>query len=78
MIDSLAVAGHVRQPEQTPLEFAGSITNETPEAAQITRLYNRVRFGAHNLTASEQQQIEAWLQKIERQTQQTDQAAKTT
>lgn len=75
MIKSLAAAGRVRQPQQTPLEFAAAVTDETPEVAEITRLYNRVRFGAHNLTTSEQQQIEAWLQKLERQAKQADQSA---
>jgi protein-glutamine gamma-glutamyltransferase len=56
--------GHKRESYQTPLEFAGSLGLN--EARAVTNAYNRVRFGAEQLSPSEQKQIENLLLAIER------------
>jgi transglutaminase-like putative cysteine protease len=63
MTRALAARGLNRAPHQTPLEFAGAL--DVPEALLVTRSYNRVRFGAHELTRDEAARIETWLQRIE-------------
>jgi transglutaminase-like putative cysteine protease len=55
----LASKGFVREPHQTPLEFAYAVG--APEAVSVTERYNRVRFGEKDLTLSESDQIESWL-----------------
>ena len=61
----LVKKGLQRTPDQTPLEFAvGAGLNE---AVIITGAYNRVRFGAEQLSAAELRQIEALLSKAERE-----------
>jgi hypothetical protein len=57
--------GFKRAPDQTPLEFATSAGLN--EAVIITGAYNRVRFGAEQLSAAELSQIEALLSKAERE-----------
>ncbi len=64
MTRALESRGLRRAAEQTPLEFAGTL--DAPEAVLLTRAYNRVRFGSHNLTAVEAGRVEEWLRKIER------------
>ncbi len=60
----LAGKGLTRQPHQTPLEFAFALN--MPEAVYITEKYNRVRFGERNLSDKEAEEIENWLEKLER------------
>jgi len=62
MLKILASKGLVREPHQTPLEFAYAIG--MPEALSVTEKYNRVRFGEKDLSLSESDQIEAWLTDI--------------
>jgi transglutaminase-like putative cysteine protease len=57
--------GFKRAPDQTPLEFATSAGLN--EAVIITGAYNRVRFGAEQLSTAELSQIEALLSKAERE-----------
>jgi transglutaminase-like putative cysteine protease len=63
MSRALSERGLQRAPHQTPLEFAGALA--MPEALLVTRAYNRVRFGAHELSVDEAGRVEAWLQRIE-------------
>jgi len=60
----LADKGFLRNPHQTPLEFA--FTLNLPEAIKITEKYNRVRFGDKNLSQTEAQEIEDWLKTLEK------------
>lgn len=62
----LANQGFMRQPHQTPLEFAYELN--LPEAVNITEKYNRVRFGEKDLTNDEAVEIEKWLNLLENQT----------
>lgn len=55
--------GFIRQPHQTPLEFAFALN--MPEAVNITEKYNRVRFGEKELSDTEAQEIENWLNNLE-------------
>jgi protein-glutamine gamma-glutamyltransferase len=64
MTRALAARGLRRPPDQTPLEFAGTL--DAPEALLLTRAYNRVRFGARPLAPEEAARVEEWLQKIEK------------
>jgi hypothetical protein len=64
MTKALEARGFHRTNDQTPLEFALSIG--MPEVLTITRAYNRVRYGAHDLTPAEMDKIESWLQRMER------------
>jgi protein-glutamine gamma-glutamyltransferase len=63
LLKALEKQGIKRELFQTPLEFASSIGAN--EAHAITNAYNRVRFGAEELTKSEQTQIEELLARIE-------------
>ncbi|HEY0084086.1 MAG TPA: DUF3488 and transglutaminase-like domain-containing protein [Pyrinomonadaceae bacterium] len=65
MIKALASRGMARSPDETPLEFAA--TTGMPEATLLTRSYNRVRFGAHELTTAEAARIEEWLRRVEKE-----------
>ena len=60
----LAERGIKRAPDQTPLEFAAS--TGVSEALIITGAYNRVRFGAEQLSAQETKQIEELLARSEK------------
>lgn len=64
----LAARGIIRSPDQTPLEFAASAGLK--EATTITQAYNRVRFGAERLSASELRHIEEVLSRVEREEEQ--------
>ena len=64
MTRALAARNLRRAPDQTPLEFASTL--DAPEALLVTRAYNRVRFGARQLSRAETARVEEWLQKIER------------
>ena len=61
----LAERGVKRTPDQTPLEFAASA--QWSGAVMITAAYNRVRFGAERLAASELRQIDDLLNKAEQE-----------
>jgi transglutaminase-like putative cysteine protease len=63
MTRALAARGLRRETHQTPLEFAAAL--DVPEALLVTRAYNHVRFGAHELTRDEATRVESWLHKIE-------------
>ncbi|MEP6923202.1 MAG: transglutaminaseTgpA domain-containing protein [Pyrinomonadaceae bacterium] len=63
MTTALAKKGLRRATAQTPLEFAAVVG--AGEALQITEAYNRVRFGAENLTHDEAKEIEIWLRNLE-------------
>ncbi len=60
---ALATRGLQRSPAQTPLEFATA--TGVSEALLVTHAYNRVRFGAHDLSPSESAHVETWLQRLE-------------
>lgn len=62
MVETLAEKGFVREPHQTPMEFAYAVG--MPEAVGVTEKYNRVRFGEKGLSQSEAVEIESWLQDI--------------
>jgi hypothetical protein len=63
MLGALDRRGFRRAEDQTPLEFAHQLG--VPEAVMLTRAYNSVRFGEHQLSATESGQIETWLRSIE-------------
>jgi len=63
MTKTLGARGLQRAAGETPLEFASA--TKMPEAMQVTRAYNRVRFGDAKLSASESAQIEEWLRRME-------------
>lgn len=64
LIKLLEKQGLRRASSQTPLEFAASL--DLGEARAITIAYNRVRYGAEQLSASERKQIESLLLQLER------------
>ncbi|MFZ0063924.1 MAG: DUF3488 and transglutaminase-like domain-containing protein [Pyrinomonadaceae bacterium] len=61
----LVKRGFQRTPDQTPLEFASG-TGVT-EAVMVTAAYNRVRFGAAELSAREAKQIEELLARFDKE-----------
>jgi hypothetical protein len=63
MTTALASRGLSRRADQTPLEFAETIG--TPEVLEITEAYNRVRFGARDLTDAEAAEVERCLRRME-------------
>ena len=63
MMNALEGRGLRRAADQTPLEFAA--TTKMPEALLVTNAYNRVRYGAQELTPSETAEIDAWLRHLE-------------
>ena len=65
MIRAFESRGMLRAPDETPLEFAAA--TGMPEATLLTRSYNRVRFGAHELTNAEAARIEEWLRRVEKE-----------
>jgi protein-glutamine gamma-glutamyltransferase len=68
MIRALESRGMRRAPDETPLEFAAA--TGMPEALLLTRSYNRVRFGAHELTTAEAARVEEWLRRVESESKQ--------
>lgn len=58
--------GMQRNPDLTPLEFAGSL--ELQPALAVTRAYNRVRFGGQKLSRAELLEIETALRDLEGET----------
>ncbi|MEP6718120.1 MAG: DUF3488 and transglutaminase-like domain-containing protein [bacterium] len=65
LIALLEKRGIRREPDQTPLEFAGALG--IPEAIRITKAYNRLRFGIEELSASELREIDRTLARFEKQ-----------
>jgi protein-glutamine gamma-glutamyltransferase len=63
LVALLEKQGIRREAFQTPLEFA--VASGNSEAATIIRAYNRVRYGAEKLTASERKEIEDLLARVE-------------
>ncbi len=63
MTAALGSRGLERRPDQTPLEFAETVG--TPEVLAVTMAYNRVRFGARDLTGAEADEVERHLKKVE-------------
>ena len=63
MTAALNTRGLVRRADQTPLEFAEAVGS--PEVLAVTGAYNRVRYGAHDLTRAEAEEVERNLRKIE-------------
>jgi transglutaminase-like putative cysteine protease len=63
MTATLKARGHNRRDDETPLEFACTVN--TPEVLAITRAYNRVRFGAQNLSNAEAAEVERCLRRME-------------
>ncbi|MDT7806449.1 MAG: hypothetical protein QOJ70_262 [Acidobacteriota bacterium] len=63
MTAALGARGLSRRADQTPLEFAETIG--TPEVLEITQAYNRVRFGARELTNAEAAEVERCLRRME-------------
>ena len=59
----LSQRGFVRDPSQTPLEFAYAVN--LPEAIQVTEKYNGVRFGEKELSENDRMDIEDWLSGLE-------------
>ncbi|MBV8855707.1 MAG: DUF3488 domain-containing protein [Acidobacteria bacterium] len=62
MTAALSARGHVRRADQTPLEFAEAVG--APEVLAVTRAYNRVRYGAQDLTRAEAEEVERHLKKV--------------
>ena len=60
----LAGKGFKRESYQTPLEFAFALN--MPEAVNITKKYNSVRFGEKNLSDQEVKEIDLWLKSLEK------------
>jgi transglutaminase-like putative cysteine protease len=67
LVALLEKRGIKREPHQTPLEFASAVGMN--EARAITKAYNRVRYGEEKLSASEREQIEGLLSRLERRRQ---------
>jgi transglutaminase-like putative cysteine protease len=63
MTAALSARGLTRRADQTPLEFAEAVG--APEVLAVTRAYNRVRYGAHDLTRAEAEEVERHLRRIE-------------
>jgi len=63
LVALLEKQGLKREPHQTPWEFASALGLN--EARAITNAYNRVRYGAEQLSASERKQIEELLTGLE-------------
>ncbi len=64
MVKILSGRGLKRDPFQTPLEFASAVG--IPEAMAITEKYNRVRFGGHDLSPAEADEVEDLLSRLDR------------
>jgi hypothetical protein len=67
MLLVLARRGFVRAPTATAREFLGSLAERSPlfgPAAEITRLYERVRFGEEPLTSAEQARARSLLAEL--------------
>ena len=65
LLRALEKQGVKRELYQTPLEFAS--TCDSIEAAAITKIYNRVRFGNEPLTTNDSREVEAALARLEKE-----------
>jgi protein-glutamine gamma-glutamyltransferase len=63
MTAALGGRGLKRRADQTPLEFAEAVG--APEVLAVTSAYNRVRYGAQDLTRAEAEEVERHLRRIE-------------
>lgn len=72
MLNIMARAGHLKQPGDTPLEFARSLSAGFSGASDLVRSftlrYYGVRFGKHQLTESDTKEMESLLQEMKRRT----------
>jgi hypothetical protein len=66
MLGLLERAGHKREPHQTPAEFAAGLP--LPGVAEITRLYERTRFGDEQLSSGDISRIDALLRELKTNT----------
>ena len=64
LIALLERQGIKREAHQTPLEFSATVG--TSEAAIVTAVYNRVRFGKEKLSPAESRRVEEALTKLEK------------
>lgn len=65
MLRALERSGHSRPQSQTPNEFSAELN--IPAVAEITRLYQRARFGNTILTDEESSRVESLLLELKRQ-----------
>jgi hypothetical protein len=65
MLRTLERAGHKREPHQTPSEFAAQLA--IPGVSEITRLYQRTRFGHESLTDVDAAYIDGLLRELKKQ-----------
>jgi hypothetical protein len=63
LIGILEIQGFQRLPFQTPLEFAHAV--DMAEAISITQKYQQVRFGGHELSRDEADEISVMLERLE-------------
>jgi hypothetical protein len=64
MLDALSQTGYKRAPDQTPQELARQLA--LPHVAEITRQYERVRFGGARLSEAEMSRLNALLCELKR------------
>lgn len=64
MLDALSQTGYKRTPDQTPQELARQLA--LPHVAEITRQYERVRFGGARLSEAEMSRLNALLRELKR------------
>jgi hypothetical protein len=62
MLSRMAYAGFIKQPYQTPIEFA--VASGLDEVRQLTEIYNRVRFGGAELDDNEARRVAALLTQL--------------
>jgi hypothetical protein len=67
MLRVLARRGHRQPPAMTPREFAASLSGTSPlsgPVAELTALYERIRFGGEDLTLADRQRADALLRQL--------------
>jgi protein-glutamine gamma-glutamyltransferase len=65
MLRTLERRGYRREPHQTPQEFAARLA--MPGVTEITRLYQRTRFGRESLTGDEVMRVETLMRELKEQ-----------
>jgi transglutaminase-like putative cysteine protease len=65
MLRTLERRGHKREPHQTPQEFAARLA--MPGVTEITRLYQRTRFGKESLSGEEVVRVETLMRELKEQ-----------
>jgi protein-glutamine gamma-glutamyltransferase len=65
MLRTLERRGYKREPHQTPQEFAARLA--MPGVTEITRLYQRTRFGKESLTGEEVVRVETLMHELKEQ-----------